>query len=184
MEKGGELISDNDFAHRSEHSIEFQVVFLQHIFKNNPFTIIPVLCGPIQTTIHQYSRQAYLEKAKIFLETLKMIIADPGQTTLIVAGVDFSHIGLKFGHRLPADQLEGRSKRHDRSLLNHLAECDAEAFWQESAGVNDEYNVCGFSALACLLEILPPCRGNILDYQIWHEHPTRSAVSFAAVVFR
>lgn len=183
-EKGEDLISDNDFAHRSEHSIEFQVIFLQHIFKNHPFTIIPVLCGPIQTTIHQYRRQAYLEKARTFLEALKMIIEDPDQTTLIVAGVDFSHVGLKFGHRLPADQLDGRSKRHDRSLLNHLAARDADAFWQESAGVNDEYNVCGFSALACLLEILPPSKGEILDYQIWHEQPTRSAVSFAAVVFK
>jgi len=183
-EKAGDLISDNDFAHRSEHSIEFQIIFLQHIFKNHPFTIIPVLCGPIQTTIHPYSRQAYLEKTGTFLEGLKMIIEDSDHTTLIVAGVDFSHIGLKFGHRLPADQLDGRSERHDRSLLNHLAERDADAFWQESAGVNDEYNVCGFSALACLLEILPPCKGEILDYQIWHEQPTRSAVSFAAVAFK
>lgn len=183
-EAGGSLVSDNDFVHRSEHSIEFQVVFLQHIFKHGPFTIIPILCGPVQSTIALYSRRAYLDKAGPFLGELKKIILDPHQPTLVVAGVDFSHIGLKFGHSLPADHLAGRSERHDRSLLNHLAGRDAEAFWQESAGVNDEYNVCGFSALACLLEILPLCQGEILDYHTWHEQPTQSAVSFAAVVFR
>ncbi|MDD5205122.1 MAG: AmmeMemoRadiSam system protein B, partial [Desulfobacterales bacterium] len=30
-----EVISEDDFAHRSEHSIEFQILFLQHIFPEN-----------------------------------------------------------------------------------------------------------------------------------------------------
>jgi len=30
---------------------------------------------------------------------------------------------------------------------------------------------------------LPPSKGQILGYEVWHEQPTRSAVSFAAVGF-
>jgi hypothetical protein len=41
--------------------------------------------------------------------------------------------------------------------------------------------VCGFSSLACLLEILPGTHGQVLHYEVWHEEPTRSAVSFASV---
>ena len=34
-----------------------------------------------------------------------------------------------------------------------------------------------------LLAVLPGIRGTVLDYDVWHEDPTRSAVSFAAVAF-
>ncbi|MCJ7593831.1 MAG: hypothetical protein MUO52_03535, partial [Desulfobacterales bacterium] len=70
-----------------------------------------------------------------------------------------------------------------RNLLGHLARLDADQFWGESTKEKDQYNVCGFSALACLMEVLPPCRGQILEYLTWHEEATRSAVSFAAMVF-
>lgn len=179
-EKGKGTVSENDFAHRSEHSIEFQLLFLQHILKHN-ITIIPILCGSLQAFLPEYSRDAYLEKAGPFLEALREIVMEPD--TLLVAGVDFSHIGPKFGHDRPAEYLEGQSTAHDKKLLEHLSMQDRERFWEESREVKDRFNVCGFSALACLLEVLPPCKGDILDYQVWHEEATKSAVSFAGAVF-
>jgi len=68
-------------------------------------------------------------------------------------------------------------------LLDSLTVPDADSFWKESGRVKDQYNVCGFAVLACLLEILPPCKGYLLDYEMWHEEATRSAVSYAAVAF-
>ena len=180
---GGDMVAANDFAHRSEHSIEFQVIFLQHVLKGSDFTILPILCGFTPTHLTEYSRKAYLEKTGPFLEEMKKILTEAGHETLLLAGVDFSHIGPKFGHDSPADALKGRSEAHDKNLLQHLSAMNPDHFWEESASVEDQYNVCGFSALACLLEILPPGKGRILDYQIWHEAATRSAVSFAAMVF-
>lgn len=182
-EAGGESVAANDFAHRSEHSIEFQLVFLQHLLKASSFTIIPILCGFIRSCLPEYSRSAYLEKAAPFLETLRQILRDPDKETLLVAGVDFSHIGPKFGHEMPAGYLKGQSEGHDKKLLNDLCTLDADHFWEESSREGDQFNVCGFSALACMLEVLPPSEGQILDYKSWHEEATRSAVSFAAVVF-
>jgi AmmeMemoRadiSam system protein B len=182
-EAGGDIIAAHDFPHRSEHSIEFQLIFLQHLLKEASFEIIPILCGFMQTCLPEYTRQAYLEKAGPFLDAMREIIRDPERETLLVAGVDFSHTGPKFGHEMPADYMESQSQAHDKNLLKDLAELDPEHFWEESKGVGDRFNVCGFSALACLLEVLPPCKGQVLDYQIWHEAPTRSAVSFAAVAF-
>ncbi|MCK4605213.1 MAG: AmmeMemoRadiSam system protein B [Deltaproteobacteria bacterium] len=180
---GGDIISASDFAHRSEHSIEFQTIFLHHLLAGKDFTIIPILCGFCQSNLNEYSRSAYLEKAGPFLQELKQMIMEPGKETLVVAGVDFSHTGPKFGHEMPARSLESRSTAHDKNLLKHLSQLDAELFWEESRSVRDQYNVCGFSALACLLEVLPRCRGNILNYQIWHDEATKSAVSFSSVVF-
>ena len=182
-ESGRDIIAPNDFIHRSEHSIEFQIIFLQHLLSDNPFTIIPILCGSLRMGLSEYTRQAYQEKAAAFLENLKKMLADPDQETLLVAGVDFSHTGPKFGHEMPATYLENSSREHDQNLLKHLSRLDEANFWEESRRVNDQFNVCGFSALACLLEVLPECQGELLNYEIWHEEPTRSAVSFASVAF-
>jgi hypothetical protein len=180
---GGHLIAKDDFVHRTEHSIEFQVLFLQHILPKESFKIVPILCGNLQTTLPAYERKAYREKAGDFLQGVKGILDHSRDQTLVVAGVDFSHIGPKFGHEMPAQYMKGQSEVHDRSLLNSLAALDADSFWKESWRVKDQYNVCGFAALACLLELLPACKGRTLGYEMWHEEATRSAVSYAAVAF-
>jgi hypothetical protein len=41
---GGKAVSQYDIHHRSEHALEFQLVFLQHLFGDS-FTAVPVLCG-------------------------------------------------------------------------------------------------------------------------------------------
>ena len=180
---GKEVIALDDFAHKAEHSIEFQVIFLQHVLKAKSLSMIPILCGSLLTSLSEYKRAAYLDKAGPFLDAMKETVRDPEVETLVVAGVDFSHIGPKFGHDAPASHLESRTRAHDKSLLHCLASRDPDGFWDESIKVKDQYNVCGFAALACLLEVLPPGKGGLLHYEIWHEEATRSAVSFAAVVF-
>ena len=49
---------------------------------------------------------------------------------------------------------------------------------RESGG---KYNVCGFSVLSLLLELLPGIKGQVLGYDLWQEDGTESAVSFAAM---
>jgi len=180
---GGRLIAKDDFVHRTEHSIEFQVLFLQHLLPKDSFKIVPILCGNLQTTLPAYERKAYREKAGDFLEMVKGILEHSREEALVVAGVDFSHIGPKFGHEMPAPYMKGQSEAHDNALLHSLTALDADSFWKESGRVKDQYNVCGFAALACLLEVLPPCKGHLLGYEMWHEEATRSAVSYAAIAF-
>jgi AmmeMemoRadiSam system protein B len=177
------IISDNDFSHKAEHSVEFQVIFLQHLLAQNSFTIVPILCGPLKPGLPHYTRDEYIKKAAPFLEMLSEILGQGSEETLVVVGIDFSHIGPKFGHDMSASYLEGQSQKHDQILLKAISEGRKDAFWEESISVNDQFNVCGFSAMACLMEIMVPSRGQVLKYQIWHEEATRSAVSFAAVVF-
>jgi len=180
---GSGIIAGNDFAHRSEHSIEFQILFLQHMLPASSFKIVPILSGFIKACIPAYTREAYLKKAGPLLKVLNEIISQEQETTLIVAGVDFSHVGPKFGHDSPARYLSAQSEAHDKNLLDHLVGLDADRFWEESIRVEDRFNVCGFSALACFLEILPQSRGKVLHYETWYEEPTKSAVSFASAVF-
>ena len=181
MKAGDTIVSRDDFAHRDEHSIEFQLIFLQHILRGNPFTIVPILCGSLIRCLPEYTREKYQSIGGDFLRILADTAA--GEGTILIAGVDLSHVGPKFGHDMPASFIIDQSEKHDRQLLHFLCAGSADGLWSESARIEDKYNVCGFSALACLLETLPPSQGHLLGYEISREDPTRSAVSFAAAIF-
>ena len=178
---GGACVDPAELPHRAEHSVEFQAVFLRHVLSAVPFAMVPVLCGSPIGVLPAYSRQAFLDYAGPFLAALREIVREPD--TLVVAGVDFCHIGLKFGHTEPADGLEAAAMAHDQALLSALSRGDAEGFWTESARVEDTYNVCGFTALATLAEVLPPASMSLLCHDIMREPGTQSAVTFAAATF-
>ena len=179
------LVAPDDFDHRNEHSIEFQVVMLQSVLEG-PFTLVPILCGSLfeQLVLNDTPRPSGLKVLAPALECLRAMLNEKGSRTLIVAGVDFCHIGPKFGDRKPAIQIAGEAKKHDVVLLEHLTAMDVESFVAESRRVRDRYHVCGFSTLSLLLEILPDgIESRQLGHHIWHEAPTQSAVSFAAAAF-
>ncbi len=191
------IISNTDFAHKTEHSIEFQLIFLQYLLENN-FKIIPILSGPVKLLLDKYDRTSYLKEVRPFIEILSNIFSSE-DNTLLIAGIDLSHIGLKFGHDRPAKYMESQAQKHDHSLINAILNKDVELFWEESRKVNDKYNVCGFSALscfleliirystgnvldsnACVIEMLPiNIKAELLDYCIWHENATNKYKSRA-----
>ncbi|MBN2199084.1 MAG: AmmeMemoRadiSam system protein B [Candidatus Aminicenantes bacterium] len=184
-EAAGPAAAPHDFGHRSEHSLEFQLIFLQRLF-GSQFDLIPVLCGSFQEELPLRRRAAEIPGVRGAVEHLAELVAETGPETLVVAGVDLSHVGPKFGHDLSASALTAETKRHDRKLIEALCRTEAEAFWQEVRSTGDRFNVCGFSALACLLEILPASglKGRVLDYDLHPEEATRSAVSFVSLVFQ
>jgi len=177
----GRVKTDREW-HRSEHSLEFQLLFLQHLF-GLEFFLLPVLCGPFQRVLPDISRPSEIQGMADFLSVLKQYTKEKPSETLIVAGVDFSHIGPKFGHRHTASSLLVEAKEHDRLLLEAICQGDLETFWSEIQRVDNRYNVCGFSALAVLLELLSGKKGHLLGYDFWLEEATQSAVSFAALAF-
>jgi hypothetical protein len=179
---GSRVISPYDITHKNEHSLEFQLLFLQYVLGTN-FSLIPVLCGSFNHVLGQVSRPSEIPGMADFLSALKLCVKDSRYPTLIVAGVDFSHIGLKFGQRYPAASLLLDAKAHDRSLVEDICEGDVEGFWRKVQKENNRYNICGFSTLALLLELLAGKKGRLLGYDFWMEDETQSGVSFAAVAF-
>ncbi len=180
---GGGAIAPSDIAHRREHSLEFQAIFLRHLFGSG-FAIVPILCGTFQGRLRKAARPMDVSEASGMLAVLKEMVEDWGPRVLCVAGVDLSHIGPKFGHEETAASLRSRAEAHDKALVEAACRGDVEALWAESRRVDDRFNVCGFSSLACLLEIAGPVEGVCLGHEFWHEDETRSAVSYAALLFR
>ncbi|MBN1273107.1 MAG: AmmeMemoRadiSam system protein B [Candidatus Aminicenantes bacterium] len=179
--KAAQIASPDDLAHRSEHSLEFQLLFLQVLFGSD-FTLLPLLMGAFGEDLQKASRPREVEGIAVFLENMREYINEDSRETLVVAGVDLSHIGPKFGHESPAPALIWEAKRHDEALLRAIEQGDPLSFWEANRKVRDRFNVCGFSVLAFLLELFSGFPAQLLAYDVWHEEATESAVSFAALI--
>lgn len=177
--QNGTLATD-DFGHKIEHSIEFQTIFLHHYLKETP--IVPILCGGI----HEYllARVNPFQDSRFmgFVETVREQAGMRGKV-LFVAGVDLSHVGLKFGDGVPAESILPRAQANDRIILNALMAGDGRAIFENAAATRDQYKVCGFPALVLLAELMAGKKGTLLDYQTYREAATSSAVTYASAVF-
>jgi MEMO1 family protein len=172
--------ASNDFGHKIEHSIEFQTVFLQHYLKGPP--IVPLLCSGIHEFL--FTKQNPFEDSRFmgFVESIRKQTQKRGKV-LFVAGVDFSHVGLKFGDGIPADSILARAQANDRLVLDALLAGDGRAIYENAAVTQDQYKVCGLPALVLLAELMSEKRGILLDYQAYREAATSSAVTYASALF-
>ena len=180
IKSAGELAEPNDFGHCYEHSVEFQLLFLQHLLGND-FQLVPVLCSSFYAWHEVARRPAEIPGLKPFLAELDNLAAD--EQTLFVAGVDLSHVGLKFGHPRSASQMKEETVSFDHDLIEALLAADPVQFWHYAQPADEIYNVCGYSALALLLEIFSGREAIFLGYDLAEEQTTQSAVSFVALAF-
>jgi AmmeMemoRadiSam system protein B len=178
---GDGILAPNDFPHRKEHALEFQVIFLQRLLGADSFELIPVLCGSMSHWVERYTCLGKVPEAQPFLDALRDIIGDRERRTLVVAGVDFSHVGLRFSHPCAASAMIEETKRHDRDLIDAFSRWDAKGFWETEYLSRGRFNVCGFSTLSTILEVVQAPCGRCLAYDIWDDSPTGSAVTFAAL---
>ncbi|HEU5361216.1 MAG TPA: AmmeMemoRadiSam system protein B [Candidatus Deferrimicrobiaceae bacterium] len=172
----------DDFPHRREHSIEFQLLFLQRIFPMEETPVVPVLCGGMEDLFGRVGSPAEDPGVAAFTGALSAWLDTPPAPKIVVAGIDLSHVGPKFGDPESGRALEPEVRSGDGVLLEAFARGDADALFAAAASGRNRYRVCGLSALWTLLAILPGTEGTVLDYGIHHEEPTRSAVSFCAAV--
>jgi len=181
--RAGDLYAD-ELLHRNEHSIEFQALFLAATIGIEDYQIVPILVG----SFHQYVAAGRLpiedEKVGAFVKALRQTIANDGRRVCIIAGVDFAHVGRKFGdpHGVGADVLDW-IKREDLALIGDIEQVDAEGFFTRLARERDRRRICGLSPMYVLLELLRGYRGRLLAYDIAVDKATDSAVSFAGLVF-
>jgi AmmeMemoRadiSam system protein B len=175
-----------DYCHAVEHSVEFQVVFLQHLYGPD-VSIVPVLCGAFMSGPSTGRPPESNEQVARFLDTLGDLSAREGRRLFFVLGVDMAHIGRRYGDGLRARAGEGalvEVEERDRTRIDRLAAADAEGFWElvHEHG-EDDLKWCGSSPLYTFLRAVPGIRGELLRYQQWNIDDA-SVVSFGALAFR
>ncbi len=183
LKKGmGKGMCPLDFPHQMEHSAEFQAIFLRYLFPDKVFSAVPVLCGSLGRVLKIASKPSEIPGIKLFIDRVRDLLADSERRWLVVAGVDLSHVGPKFGHDSPARHMDSQFREHDRILLENVSDGDPGGFFSELKKVEDRYNVCGASPVAILLELFEGKKATVLHYDVWYDEPTSSAVSFASAV--
>jgi hypothetical protein len=171
-----------DYCHAVEHSIEFQVVFLQHLYGAG-VRILPVLCGPFAHATVGDGSPVDDEGVRRVLDALGEMAAALGPRLFWVAGVDMAHVGRRYGDRAVARVGEGflaDVATLDRERCARLVAGDAAGFWSLLALQGDPLRWCGASPLYTLVAAVKPARGALLHYEQWNIDP-ESVVSCAGL---
>ncbi len=183
--KGGPAVVREDYCHAVEHSIEFQVLFLQHVL-GPEIRILPVLCGPYARSLQLGDKPEEDEGVARFLGAIGEMAAREGSRLMWVLGIDMAHMGGRYGDEFAARAGSGQMltvEARDRRRLEHIAAGDAEGFWDAVQEGQDDLHWCGASVLYTLLKARPGVRGELLRYEQWNIDE-ESVVSFAALAFR
>jgi AmmeMemoRadiSam system protein B len=168
-----------------EHSIEFQVVFLQHLF-GPEIRVVPVLCGSFAESIRNGGRPDDSDSVRSFLDCLGEIAAREGKKLMWVLGIDMAHMGARYGdsfHALAnAGTMQGVARR-DRERIDQIEKADAAGFWSLVQENQDDLKWCGSSPVYTFLRAVPGVRGTTRGYEQWNIDE-QSVVSFAALSFQ
>jgi hypothetical protein len=177
----GDLFAD-ELLHRNEHSIEFQALFLKWALGNRDFTVVPILVSSFHEMILSGTLPGNDPRVGSFVEAVREALAGEKRRTLIVAGVDFAHIGRKFGDAFTADEaVAERVKGEDLGLIEFIKRCDPEGFFSDILKDRDARRICGLAPMYTQLELLQGHPASLLKYGIAMEPDTGSAVSFASL---
>lgn len=179
--KGGDLFAE-ELLHRNEHSIEFQALFLKWALGGHEFSIVPILISSFHEMLAGDAPPAKDKRVGSFIEALKSEIDAEKRRVLIVAGVDFAHVGRKFGDEFAVDEaVAERVRREDERLIDFIIRGDPEGFFADIAKDHDARRICGLAPMYTQLELLKGRPGRLLKYGIAREPDTGSAVSFASL---
>jgi hypothetical protein len=181
---GGPAVLMEDYCHSFEHTVELQVVFLQHIYGPD-IRILPILCGQYAHSLYRGGAPEADEGVRRFLESLGEMAVREGDGLFWILGIDMAHMGARYQDDFPAFADQGvmaEVAERDRQRIARVVESDGDGFWNLVRENHDDLKWCGSAPLYTFLKTLPGTRGELLRYEQWNIDP-RSVVSFAGMAF-
>ncbi|HYH66094.1 MAG TPA: AmmeMemoRadiSam system protein B [Urbifossiella sp.] len=181
----GPGLFDDPLAHVPEHSIELEVVILQHVFAGRgPIRIVPLLCGSLADCVDEGTDPAGAKDVARMTAALRTAEATAGEPVCYVVSGDLAHIGPKFGDRRKAEgPWLGESETQDRALLAALEAADPVRYFGVIAAEGDARRICGLPPTYLTLAAARPTAGRVLHYQQFVHPKGHESVSFAAAAF-
>jgi AmmeMemoRadiSam system protein B len=182
--RGGRAVEMEDYCHSFEHTVELQVIFLQHVLGPD-VRILPILVGPYARSIYEGGNPEDLDPVKAFLEALGELREREGDRLFWVLGVDMAHMGVRYQDQFTALAGEGEMSEvaaRDQERIACINAADAHGFWDLVRRNHDDLKWCGSSPIYTFLKTAPKMRGELLRYEQWNIDE-RSVVSFAGMAF-
>lgn len=142
--------------HIKEHAIELSAVWLHYTYQClglEPKPMVPILCGSFQHFVMNGGHPGDDERLTAVIETLQRETA--GKKVLVVASVDFAHVGPAFGDSFNMDAARRDAlKATDEAMMRAIRQGDAADFYAQIAAVEDRNKICGFSSIYLMLRYL------------------------------
>ncbi|MBT5872084.1 MAG: AmmeMemoRadiSam system protein B [Candidatus Latescibacteria bacterium] len=177
-------VLEDEFLHRDEHSVEFQVVFLKHLLgSGSNAMIVPVLCGSFHELVLAGESPADHPHFRGFVEALQEAIRASGKRVCVIAGVDLAHIGQHFGdEEALSDSWLQKVQEADMRLLGHVESLDEESLFRHICEDQDQRRVCGYPAIYTMMTLVNATQARLLKYGQAADSDTQQAVTFASMV--
>jgi AmmeMemoRadiSam system protein B len=181
--RAGQDCFASELAHRREHSIEFQAVFLRYLFAGRrDVSVVPVLTAFVHEALVHGQRPEDDPRVVRFLDALGETVAASRRRVAFIAGADLAHVGPRFGDADPVSPDElARIGAEDRVMLQAVEAGDADAFFDDAARDGDRRRVCGLSPIWALLRANGGIAGTLRRYGQWPD--PQAVVTFASLVF-
>ena len=176
---------EDELVHKFEHSIEFQVVFLQHVLRGRKnVRIVPILCSSFGEGVKGNALPSELPEVSDFISLLKEAVAGNGSSVCFVASADLSHVGRRFGDQMElSSSLLDLIRARDMEILKYVEQLDAPGFYRSVQKDGNAQKICGLPPIYALLSVIEASQGRILKYSQAPERDTESVVSFASLSF-
>jgi MEMO1 family protein len=181
---GGAGVSMEDYCHSFEHTVELQVIFLQHILGPG-VKILPILIGSFARSMYQGGRPEDQDNVRAFFDALGELREREGDRLFWVLGVDMAHMGVRYQDGFEAIAGKGRMQEveaRDRARIGRINAIDADGYWDLVRENHDDLKWCGSSPFYTFLRTAGKSRGDLLSYEQWNIDE-RSVVSFAGMAF-
>ncbi len=171
--------------HRSEHSIEFQCVFLRYLYPEPiPLKIIPILSGSFHEAIENGISPMEVKPIRQFMEALRESVSSLGERVCYIVSADLAHVGHQFGDREGVREYGLRIlAQEDQEMLGYAERMDGEGFFSSILKERDRRRICGLPAIYTMLQVLEAKEGKLLKYGQAFTPETQSVVSFASMAF-
>ncbi len=184
-ERAPGAVEMEDYCHSFEHTVELQMIFLQHLM-GAKVKVLPILCGSYAQSIYRGGKPEDNDGVKRFLEALGELREREGDRLFWILGVDMAHMGARYQDQFECVAGEGVMETvagRDEQRINRINAMDAPGFWDLVQEQHDDLKWCGSSPFYTFLKTAPRSRGELLRYEQWNIDD-RSVVSFAGMAFR
>ena len=170
----------DQFLHRDEHSLEFQMLFLSHVLDGHAqdVRVAGFLCGHLPWTGQDIFDEAYFQQ---LVDAFRS--ACDGRNVCFVGGADLAHLGPFFGDPTTVDDARIQAlAQAERDKLSHLVKGDVGAFHRSVEHDGNPDRICGATPMV-LTAALAGGEGELLHYDQAAAPDGSQVVSFCTMVF-
>jgi AmmeMemoRadiSam system protein B len=177
----GEPLADEELAHLTEHTVEFQVLFLQRAV-GPACRVVPLLTSFGLGEVYGAPTGDRIRRLASALGDTIARRRALGERVVLVVSADLAHVGPRYGDAAPfGPEALAAVEAADRRLLAAVASGDPAAVAAEVAAVDDRYRVCGFSPIYLGLLAGAAREGRLLAYGRGPTDGAGSVCSYASL---